>query len=290
MGQRTFAIVTDSGCDLSAEYLSINGVELVGLGFAMNGVNYGEDGEAIDGKEFYAKLRGGATPTTYQATPETVRAHVEPLLELGKDVLCISFSSGLSGTCGSYQIAARALTEEFPCRKVLVVDSLCASMGQGLLVDYAVNMANGGASIEETAAYLEGLKRKIVHFFTVDSLYHLKRGGRVSGVTAFVGSILKIKPILRVDNDGKLAVAGKAMGRKKALLGIAERLSATAELGKDDPIFISHADCLEEAEHVKELLQRRFPTAKIVVGEIGAVIGAHAGAGTVAVFCKAKMR
>jgi DegV family protein with EDD domain len=290
MEERKFVIVTDSGADLSAEYLSKNGVELIGLGFTMNGVNYGEDGESIGVKEFYDLLRGGAMPTTYQATPESVRMHVEPLLQAGKDVLCIAFSSGLSGTCGSYQIAARALMEEYPCRKVLVVDSLCASMGQGLLVDYAVKKADSGASIDEAAAYLEGVKKKIAHFFTVDNLYHLKRGGRVSSVTAFVGSILKIKPIMHVDDNGKLTVIGKAMGRRKALVGIVERLLETAELGENDPIFISHGDCIEDVETVKKLLKERLPNVEIVVGYIGAVIGAHAGAGTVAIFCKGKVR
>lgn len=288
--KQAFAIVTDTGCDLSADYLSANSIECIQLGFTLNGVNYGEGGERISLQEFYTLLRDGAMPTTYQATPENVREHVKPLLESGRDVLCVSFSSGLSGTCGSYQVAAQALREEYPDRKIVVVDSLCASMGQGLLVDYAVNKAQSGASLEETAHYLEDLKGKIVHQFTVDSLQHLKRGGRVSSVTAFIGSILKIKPIMFVDEQGKLAVGGKAMGRRKALLSIVDRLAETAELKKDDPIFISHADDLESAEVVKAALRAKFPQAPIVIGEIGAAIGSHAGAGTVAIFCKGKHR
>ena len=290
MKEQNFQIVTDSGSDLSAEYLSENNVACVQLGYTMNGVSYGDGGEALSLCEFYERLRGGAMPTTYQATPESVRERVEPILQAGKDVLCISFSSGLSGTCGSYQVAAKELMEEYPGRTIVVVDSLCASMGQGLLVDYAVKKAQSGASIDETAAYLEGLKGKISQQFTVDNLYHLKRGGRVSGVTAFVGSILKIKPMMHVNDQGKLAVIGKAMGRKKALLSIVDALASAADLGEDDPIFISHADDAESAGIVKAALQEKFPQTKIVVGQIGAAIGAHAGAGTVAIFCKGTHR
>ena len=289
--KRKFAIVTDTGCDLSEEYRKKNEVHLVSLGFTMNNVNYGgEDGEKITEKEFYDRLRSGAMPTTYQATSEGVKRVLEPLLVLGQDVLCIAFSSGLSGTHGSYVVAARELKEKYPERKIAVVDSLCASMGQGLLVDYLVRKADEGASLEEAAAYAEDLKMKILHSFTVDNLFHLKRGGRVSGVTALVGTVLKIKPVMHVDNKGKLIVLNKAMGRKKAILTMMENLFALSDLEKDDPIFISHGDSLEEAEQIKAKVLERYPAARVEIGYIGPVIGTHSGVGTLAIFCKGKKR
>ncbi len=288
---RKFAIVTDSGCDMPKEYFEEHGVECVKLGFMMNDVNYeGEDGQRIDPKEFYKILREGSMPTTYQITAEVAKDHIEPLLKEGKDVLVIAFSSGLSGTAGSFAVAARELLGLYPDRQIEVVDSLCGSMGQGLLLDYAVKKADGGASLEETAAYLEGLKGKIAHHVTVDNLFHLKRGGRVSATTAILGSILKIKPILHIDDIGKLTVIGKSMGRKKALATIVENLFANADMDENDPIFISHGDCIEDVEYVKGLILARKPNTEIKVHYIGAVIGAHAGNGAIAIFGKCKKR
>ena len=291
MKKRAFDIVTDSGCDLPEEYYQENGLDVVSLGFTMNNVNYGgEDGEKIAVKEFYEKLRGGAMPTTYQVTGEAAKNRIETHLKEGRDVLCVTFSSGLSGTHGSFVVAAKELQEKYPERKIAVVDSLCASMGQGLLVDYVVKKADSGARLEETAAYAEELKPHILHSFTVDNLFHLKRGGRVSGVTAIVGSILKIKPVMHVDENGKLTVVGKAMGRKKALLTMLENLFELADIGKEDPFFISHGDAEEEAEFVKEQILKKYPNARVTTSYIGSVIGTHAGAGTMAVFCKGKHR
>lgn len=289
--QRKFVIVTDTGCDLSEDYRNAKGVHLVPLGFTMNNVNYGgEDGEKIGEKEFYEKLRTGAMPTTYQATGEGVKRVVEPLLQAGKAVLCLAFSSGLSGTYGSYVVAVRELREKYPESKVEVVDTLCASMGQGLLVDYLVRKADEGASLEEAKAYAEELKMQILHSFTVDNLFHLKRGGRVSGVTALVGTVLKIKPVMHVDNQGKLIVLNKAMGRKKAIKSMMDNLFALSDLGPNDPIFISHGDALEEAEEMKAKVLERYPAARVEIGYIGPVIGTHSGAGTLAIFCKGKKR
>lgn len=288
---RKFAILTDSGCDMTEEYLRENEIGLVKLGFNMNNVNYeGESGEPIDPKEFYAQLRGGAMPTTYQVTGEAAKAHIRPYLENGQDVLVIAFSSGLSGTAGSFIVAARDLNKEYPKRKVVVVDSLCASMGQGLLLYYAVKKAETGASIEETAKYTEELKLKICHHFTVDNLFHLKRGGRVSTATAIVGSILKIKPVMHVSDEGKLVAIGKAMGRKKSLNTLVENLMAAKDMDEDDPIFISHGDCMEDVEYVKALLKAKLPNVQIYVNYVGPVIGAHSGCGTVAIFNKGLYR
>lgn len=291
MQNRKFDIVTDSACDMPESYLEEHGVECVKLGFTMNNVNYeGEGGEKIGEKEFYAKLREGAMPTTYQVTGEMARTRIEKSLKAGNDALVLTFSSGLSGTAGSFIVAARDLAKEYPDRKIRVVDTLCASMGEGLLLDYAIRKADEGASLDETADYAEELKLHICHFFTVDSLFHLKRGGRVSATTAIVGSILKIKPVMHVNDEGKLVAIGKAMGRRKSLATIVEKLFEVAELGEDDPVFVSHGDCDEDVEYVKSLLLAKKPDLRIEVNYVGTVIGTHAGAGVVAIFAKAKHR
>ena len=291
MQKRQFDIITDTACDMPEAYLKANEIDFLKLGFTMNNVNYGgEDGEKISEKEFYDKLRGGAMPTTYQVTGESAKTRIEAHLQKGRDVLALAFSSGLSGTYGSYVVAARELQEKYPERNIVVIDSLCASMGQGLLLHYAIRKADSGASMEETRAYLEQLKPRICHHFTVDSLFHLMRGGRVSGVTALVGSLLKIKPVMYVSDEGKLVVRGKVMGRKKAISALAEAMTERAELQKDDPIFISHGDCESEALVLKEILQKKYPDNEIMLHYIGAVIGAHAGAGTIALFHLGKHR
>ena len=289
--ERAFKIVTDSGCDMPKDYYSSHGVECLSLGFAMEGVSYGGvDGEGIEEKEFYERLRGGAMPTTYQVSVEEAKSRIEPYLKANRDVLCVSFSSGLSGTHDSFLVAAKELQKKYPKRKIVVVDSLCASMGEGLLLDYILKKADSGASIEETAAYAKELRLHILHSFTVDNLFHLKRGGRVSSMTAIVGSILKIKPVMHVDDHGKLVVVSKAMGRKKALATMIDNLLELAEVEEDDPFFISHGDAIEDAEFVKQAILKKYPRARIEINYIGAVIGSHAGAGTVAVFCKGKHR
>jgi DegV family protein with EDD domain len=291
MKKRQFTIVTDSACDMPKEYYTEHDVVCVPLGFMLNNINYeGESGNAMDPKEFYAQLRGGAMPTTYQVTAEQAKLYIEPLLQKGEDVLIVTFSSGLSGTSGSFSIAARDLKEEYPDRKIFVVDSLCASMGQGLFLDYILKKADADISIEDMAEYAEGLKMHICHQFTVDDLFHLKRGGRVSATSALLGSVLKIKPVMHVDNEGKLVVIGKSMGRKKALHTIVDNLLATAEIGENDPIFISHGDCMDDVELVKKYIYERYPNVQIVVNYVGAVIGTHSGAGTVAIFAKGKDR
>ncbi len=289
--KRQFAIVTDSSCDMPHGYYAEHGVEVVSLGFTMNNVNYeGEYGEKISETEFYKMLRDGAMPTTYQVTAEMAKPHIEKFLEKGEDVFVLTFSSGLSGTSGSFTVAARELAAKYPKRKIRVVDSLCASMGEGLLLHYLVKKADGGASIEETAAYIEDLKLHICHHFTVESLFHLKRGGRISAASAILGTMLKIKPIMHVNNEGKLIAIGKVIGRKKSLSTLVDNLFACADMEDDDPIFISHGDCLEDVEYVKKLILERRPNAEILVHYVGAVIGTHSGAGTMALFNKGKAR
>ena len=291
MQKRLFDIVTDSTCDMPKEYYLNHGVECVPLGFMMDGVNYqGEDGEAIDEKAFYDKLRAGSMPTTYQVTAESAKPHIEKSLKEGRDVLVLAFSSALSGTANSFVMAAKELLEGYPDRKIRVVDSLSASMGEGLLLDYVIKKADSGVTLDEVAEYAEGLKLKICQIFTVDNLFHLKRGGRCSSASAIIGSILKIKPLLHVDDAGKLTVTGKAMGRKKALATLVDTLVSTKDMTESDPIFISHGDCVDEVEYVIGLLKARMPSVEIFTHYIGAVIGAHAGAGTIAIFYKGKQR
>ncbi len=286
---KKFVIVTDSGADLDDGYCQKNAVVKIPLAFTLDGVTY--DGEKkMPTEEFYAKLKNGGMPVTHQATPEGVKEVLREVLKGGRDVLAIAFSSGLSGTANSYLTAKKQLEEEFPKRKIAVVDSLCASMGQGLLVDYAVRYLDEGKTLEETAAYLESLKEKIAHSFTVDNLYHLKRGGRVSGVAAFIGTILKIKPVMHVNDEGKLVVLEKCMGRKKALQTMLERIQKGQALRQGDPIFISHGNCLPDAEEMKKALQEKYPDNPILIGEIGPVIGSHSGVGTLAIFYLATAR
>ena len=268
-----------------------HGVVCVKLGFTMNNVNYeGESGVHIDEKTFYQKLKEGAMPTTYQITGETAKKYIEQSLEKGNDVLVIAFSSALSGTAGSFAVATRELSKKYKNRKIFVVDSLCASMGQGLLLDYVIKKADEGATLEQTAKYAEELKLHICHQFTVDNLFHLKRGGRVSSMSAIVGTILKIKPVMHVSNEGKLVAIGKAMGRKKSLKTLVENVLEGKDITDDDPIFISHGDCLDDVEYVKALLKEKMPNVDITVGYVGAVIGSHSGAGTLAIFYKGHKR
>lgn len=288
---RNFVILTDTASDLPESYYREHDVAFVRLGFNMDGVLYeGEDGDHMDVKEFYAKLRGGSMPTTFQITSEQAKRSIEPIVQSGKDVLVVAFSSGLSGTCGSYVVAARDLSAKYPGRKILVVDSLCASLGEGLLVDYLVKKADSGATIEEAYHYAEALKQHICHYFTVDNLFHLKRGGRVSATTAVIGTMLKIKPVLHVDKEGHLIPVGKAMGRKKSISSLVDHMKELQILDHDDPIYISHGDCEEDVEYLISLLKATYGERKIFVNQIGSVIGTHSGAGTLAVFFRGKHR
>lgn len=289
--ERKFILMTDTASDLPDSYYKDHKIERVPLGFQLNGVSYGGDvGEEMEIKKFYEILRGGSMPTTFQITPEQARKHLEPLAASGNDVLVLAFSSGLSGTANSFTVTARELMEEYQGRKIFVVDTLCASMGQGLIVDYAVKKADSGATIEETRDYIENLKQHICHYFTVEDLFHLKRGGRVSATTAVVGSMLKIKPVLHVDHEGHLIAIGKAMGRKKSISALVDHMKELQILEKGDPIFISHGDCQKDVDYLISLLKENFGDREIVVNDIGAVIGTHSGAGTLALFFKGKHR
>lgn len=293
MSDRKFRIITDSATDMPESYYQEHDIEVLKLGFFLDGETYlGEDGKDISASEFYRLLRGGAMPTTYQITSETTKVHIEKYLEQGEDVLVVGFSSGLSGTFQGMEVAARSLSEKYPDRKIKVIDTLAASMGEGLVLDYVIKKADSGASIEETYAYGEELKNHICHFFTVDDLFHLKRGGRVSAATAVVGTLLNIKPLLHVDEAGHLISIGKAMGRKKAIRSLVEYMVRTECIEDGASVFISHGDCIADAEYLKQLVLDKFghKNINVLINEIGPVIGSHSGIGTLALFFYAESK
>ena len=231
-------------------------------------------------------MRTGSMPTTSQVNPQSARALFEPYLKDGKDILHIAFSSGLSGTFNSCRIAAEELKEEYPKRRILVIDSLSASLGQGLLVYLAQNKKEKGSDIDEVAEWVETHKKNIVHLFTVDDLDHLYRGGRVSRTTAVLGGMLNIKPILHVDDEGKLIPIGKVRGRKKSLLELADLMDRKiGSYAKScNTIFISHGDCREDAEFLAKKIKEKYKITTELINDVGAVIGAHSGPGTMALF------
>ena len=279
-----FVIVTDSSADLPASLVQELGVEVLPLSFTVQGKtyhNYPDDRE-MDPKVFYKMLRDGEMATTSAVNVAEYTATLEPLLQAGKDVLVLAFSSGLSTTYQSSVIAVNELSEQYPDRKIYTVDTLCASLGQGLLVWHAVREQRRGQSIEAVRDWVEENKLRLCHWFTVDDLHFLKRGGRISAATAVVGTMLSIKPVLHVDDEGHLISMGKARGRGASLTALVDHMEQTAT--DVDTVFISHGDCLADAEKVAADVRKRFGTRDVVINTIGPVIGAHAGPGTVALF------
>ena len=284
---RNFIIATDSTSDLPVDFINENQIKILYLGYFLEGKTYTDKpGIGLSSKEFYTRLRSGAMPTTYQINSETAKEFFLKLLEEGRDVLFIAFSSALSGSCESCKQAAAGVNKAQSKNKVIVVDSISASMGEGLLVYYAVQKAEECLDIGKTAAYVEDLKKNLCHYFTVDSLFHLHRGGRVSKMSAIIGTLLGIKPFLTCNGEGKLIPVAKIKGRKKALTALADKYEERSKNFKNDIIFISHADSLEDAEFVRGLFVSRFKFAaeKIMIGDIDTVIGSHCGADTVSLF------
>lgn len=281
-----YVLLTDSSADLTAELVAELGVEVLPLSFHMGDKTYRNwpDNREIDPKDFYRRLRAGETATTSAVNVSDYTEAVEPLVQAGRDVLIIAFSSGLSATCHSAQIAAQELSERYPDRKIWVVDSLCASLGQGLLVWYAARMKAQGKSMEEVRDWLEDNKLHLCHWFTVDDLHFLKRGGRISPATAVVGTMLSIKPVMHVDNEGHLIKVGTARGRNASLKALVDHMEQTVLDLKGQSIFISHGDCLADAQKVADDIRARFGVEDIVINYVGPVIGAHSGPGTVALF------
>ena len=280
-----YVITTDNNSDLTEKYFKDHGVGCMYLSYSMDGKNYTHE-NFLPEHEFYEAMRNGSMPTTAQVNPENAKTLLEPYLKEGKDILHIAFSSGLSGTYNSSRIAAEELMEEYTDRRIIVVDSLSASLGQGLLVWLAQQKKELGQTLEDVADWVEKNKLKMVHLFTVDDLNHLYRGGRVSRTTAIVGSMLNIKPVLHVDNEGKLTAIGKVRGRKKALQELVKLMDEKiGSFGADcDTIFISHGDCEQDAQYVAAKVKEKYNIKNIIINQVGATIGAHSGPGTMALF------
>ena len=286
---RDYVITVNSTVDLPKEWLEERNVPVVPLRYTMDGQTY-EDMNGLTAKEFFDKLREGKMSVTSQVNPEEARAALEPFLKEGKDILHLAFSSGLSGTCNSMKIAGEELKEEYPEAKVIVIDTLCACLGEGLLLYKALQQKAAGKTIQETADWVEENKLHICHDVTVDDLNHLHRGGRISKATAVVGTMVKIKPIIHMDNEGKLQVIGKERGRKKSLNKIVDMAVEQSKGWDNDIIMITHGDCIEDAEYVAGLVREKMGIDNILINNIGTVIGSHTGPGVVAVFCMGNKR
>ena len=285
----SYQIITDSCCDFNKKQYADLNLRYVPLTLLYKGTEQAGFTEPDELHAFYDGIRAGEMPTTSAVNPQAWAACMEESLKEGKDVLCLAFSSGLSTTYQSAVIAAEELREQYPQRKILVVDTLCAALGQGLLVWYACKKRDEGLSLEALYNWVEQHKLNICHWVTIDDLGHLKRGGRVSATTALVGGMLNIKPIIIMDNDGKLATVGKCRGRKTAMEQLAKKLR---EDGTDvETIFIGHGDCPEDAAALEALCRAKCPAVKnVMIGHVGGVIGAHTGPGVLVVFFMGKHR
>ena len=284
--ERNYAVMTDSSADLTAGLVEQLGLDVIPLSVNVGQqsfMNYPDERE-ISSPDFYELLRKGANAQTSAVNVDTFLSAMSVHLKAGKDVLYLGFSSGLSSTYGASEIAAQELRDTYPDRKILTVDTLCASLGQGLLVYLTMQKVLSGATIEEAAAYAEENRLHLCHWFTVDDLFFLKRGGRVSAATALVGSALGIKPVLHVDNEGHLINVSKARGRKNSILALVDRMESSAIEPQKQTIFISHGDCLADAEFLAAEVRKRFGVTDITINFVGPVIGAHSGPGTLALF------
>lgn len=279
----TYSIITDSACDLPAKMLkslNVNKVSLTVLYRDENRTDTVDEGM----QEFYDGLRGGEVATTSAVNPDGWASVMEPALRSGQDLLVLAFSSGLSATYQSAVIAADELTEKYPGRKIYVVDTLCASLGQGLLVFHACRKRDEGMELEALRDWVEDNKLHLCHWFTVDDLMFLKRGGRVSVATALVGTMLQIKPVLHVDDEGHLISVAKARGRKASIEALAKKVTELAAGYDNDTMFISHGDCLEDADYLASILKEKHGVKHVHINHVGAVIGSHAGPGVLALF------
>ncbi len=284
--EKMFQIITDSSCDLPQSLADELDLIVQPLHFHMNGIDYNNylDGREIGFTEFFNTLREGTHATTSAVNPDEFVKVMQPSLAAGLDVIYIGFSSGLSTTYQSGCIAAEELREQYPQRKIICLDSLCASLGQGLFVYLAAQKQQSGATLEETEQYLLELRPHLCHWFTVNDLLHLKRGGRVSAAAAVVGTMLQIKPIMHMDNEGHLAPVAKVKGRKAALRALAQKALDTAIDLPEQTIFICHGDCVEDAQFVADCLREKSSFKEVIINFVGPTIGAHAGPGVVSVF------
>ncbi|MCL2052403.1 MAG: DegV family protein [Lachnospiraceae bacterium] len=279
-----FKIVTDSTADLPEEYLLKHEIGCINLSYIIEGAIYGQ-GQELSIENFYELMRKGKMPTTSQVNPDEAKKRFEEFYQTDKNILYLAFSSGLSGTFQSGLIAAEEMMAEHPDCNIIVIDTLCASMGEALIVHKAVSLREQGKSMDEVAEWVKENKLKVVHVLTVDDLNHLYRGGRVSKAAAVVGTMVSVKPQLHVNDEGKLAVLGKTRGRKKSLDSLVDYMEEKgAYRGENDEVFIIHGDCIEDAEYVKEQVKNRMGIQNFMINFAGPIIGAHTGPGVIGLF------
>ena len=281
-----YVVTVNSTVDLPKAWLDEREVKVLPLKYTIEDQTY-VDMEGLSSKVFFAKLREGKMAVTSEVNPDEAREKFEPILKEGKDILHLAFTSGLSGTYNSCRLAAEELLEEYPERKIMVVDTKCACLGEGLLLYYVLKKKKAGATLEQAYAYAEEMKEHIGHYVTVDDLNHLHRGGRVSKTSAVLGSMVKIKPIIIVNKEGKLEVVAKERGRKKSMNTIVDMAVERTGDYKNEIVMITHGDCLEEAEYLAGIVREKMGVENILINNIGTVIGGHTGPGVLAVFALA---
>ncbi len=273
-------IVTDSSCDLSADYIRESNIQVIPFTYNLDGNDYYDDfGQTVAYEEFYDRIRKGSMPTTSQITTYTFEKTFRQLAQKGYSIIYIGFSSALSETFNNAVMARRNLLEENPSIDLTIIDSKSASVGLGAVVYYASELIKEGKSKEEIIDWVENNKYRVYHLFTVDSLEHLRRGGRLSAASAAIGSLLDIKPLLIVDNCGKLDVAKKIRGRKKSIKCLLEILENRIVNPEEQTIFINHGDCPDEAEYLKDLVLSEVKVKDVMVNYVGPIIGTHTGPG-----------
>ena len=282
----SYTIVTDSSCKLTAKQIDDYGLEVISLKYFAGEEAFESYQKGVDPdfKAFYDMARKKEPLSTTLASPELCEQVFEKILSAGSDLIYIGFSSGLSGTFQVARNTLEELREKYPERKIYYVDSLSASLGQGLLVYYAVNKKNEGATIEELFDWLTDNRLKLCHWFTVDDLFYLKRGGRVSGAAAVMGTVLSIKPVMHVDDNGKLIPKAKVIGRKRAIEAMVDKMKETAVNPAEQTIFISHGDCIDDAEYLANLVKKELKVREVFIHYVEPVIGCHSGPGTLALF------
>ncbi len=285
----SYRIVTDTCCDFPQSMYEELNLSVVPLSVNFQGQTVSTYSEQWL-QDLFAGLRTGESASTSAVNPTGWQAVIEPILQAGEDALVLAFSSGLSTTYQSAVIAATELMEAYPDRTVRVVDTLCASLGQGLLVYYACQKRDEGLSLDELTAWCEERKYNLCHWFTVDDLMYLKRGGRVSAATALVGTMLQIKPVLHVDDEGHLINVSKTRGRKASIEALAKKMGELALPGENDTVFICHGDCMEDARQLEKLVKDQYGVKNVLIYYVGAVIVSHSGPGTLALFFLGKNR
>jgi DegV family protein with EDD domain len=279
---KDFVITTDSNSDLLEAYIKEKQIGIIPHYYDLEGVTYGDE-ITLTSKEFYDKMRNGIMPTTMASNPEVIRRTFQGYVDQGLDILHISFSSALSGGCSNVVTGALDICEENPGAKIIVVDTLNASMGEGMFIMKAVQLKEAGKSLDEIATWLEEHKQDFCVRFTVDDLNHLHRGGRISKTTAFIGTMINIKPILYVNSEGQLVALSSARGRKKSLATICNDMlnSMGKYKDEDDVICIAHGDAYEDAKYLEELILENLPNKKIIINTVSPSIGAHSGPGAI---------